>query len=85
LIKKIWCLPRSEQFYFIIGAKKKLLMFKIHSGPVGGQSQKWASTVGPLGRNSPKWALGRICFCFCTKSEFFLPSNTTPEGGTTAK
>jgi hypothetical protein len=43
----------------------------IYSGPVDGQSQKWASTVGLLGRNSPKWALGRIFFCFCTKSEFF--------------
>jgi hypothetical protein len=49
----------------------------VHSGPVGGHSLKWASTVGLLGRNSPKWALGRF-FLFLHKiGIFFQPSNTT--------
>jgi hypothetical protein len=46
-------------------------MFMIHSGPVGGQSQKWASTVGLLGSNSPKWTLGRIFFLSAQNRDFF--------------
>jgi hypothetical protein len=43
-------------------------IFTIHSGPLGGNSQKWASTVVSWAETAKN---GHF-FCFCTKSGMFF-------------
>jgi hypothetical protein len=51
----------------------------------GRKQPKLGKHSGPMGGNSPKWALGRFFF-FCTNSGiFFSHHSVLPKGGPTAK